>query len=489
MSVGTQPRRGFWFVLAALMAAEATAAFEGSMIWAAMSTLYDIFGDPVLVGWILTSYLLVSASAAVICARLGDMYGRKRVLMWVLVIALIGSLVSAIWPNIYGLLAGRAIQGISGAVLPLCFGLVREALPRERAMFGVGLLAATISVAAGIGLLIGGVIVDHLPWHWIFYASAIAAAIAIVMVRVWVPGVTGSGMRERFDLLGGLLFAPGIALVLFAVSKGRDWGWADGRIWSLLAAGLVVLVVWVMHELRHRSPLVDVRLLASRQIVLTNLCMAMAALGAFQKGPVISLLLQQPAWTGVGLGLAAVASGAILFLANTINLIAGPWSGKLAAKFSARQPLMIGALLMFVAWSALTVYHGAVWFITAMLILGGLGLGMVFASAPMAVMEVTPAERTSESTALVSVSRQIFLGIGSQLIAVLLATSTMGDPGGGSGRYPTEVAFTWAFLAIASTSLLCLFCAIALPKRGRVPTQSDIGSLESTSFSEQTRKN
>lgn len=470
MNIDNQPRRGLWFVLAALMAAEATAAFEGSMIWAAMGTLYEIFGDPVLVGWILTSYLLVSASAAVICARLGDMYGRKRVLMWVLIIALIGSLISAIWPNIYGLLAGRAIQGVSGAVLPLCFGLVREALPRERAMFGVGLLAATISIAAGIGLLIGGLIVDQLPWHWIFYTSAIAAAIAIVMVRGWVPGVAGSGVRERFDLLGGLLFAPGIALVLYAVSQGRDWGWADGRTWAVLAAGLIVLIVWVIHELRHRNPLVDVRLLTSRQIMLTNLCMAMAALGAFQKGPVASLLLQQPTWTGVGLGLAAVASGAILFLANGINLVAGPWSGKLAARSSARQPMIIGASLMFIAWGSLTVYHGAVWFITVMLILGGLGLGMVFASAPMAVMEVTPTERTSESTALVSVSRQIFLGIGSQLIAVLLATSTMGDPGGGTGRYPTETAFTWAFLAIAITCLLCLLCAIALPKRAKTAT-------------------
>lgn len=468
MNVDIRSRRNLGLVLVALMAAEATAAFEGSMIWAAMSVLYELFGDPVLVGWILTSYLLVSASAAVICARLGDMYGRRRVLTWVLVIALIGSLISAIWPNIYGLLAGRAIQGVSGAVLPLCFGLVREALPRERAMFGVGLLAATISIAAGVGLMIGGLVVDYLPWHWIFYVSAIVAAVSIAMVRLWVPAAAGIGARERFDWLGGVLFAPGIALVLFAVSKGREWGWGDERTWMVLAAGLIILVVWVIHELRHRSPLVDVRLLTNRQIVLTNLCMAMAALGAFQKGPVLSLLLQQPVWTGVGLGLAAVASGAILFLANGINLLAGPWAGSLAGRFMARQPMLIGAFLMLAAWSGLTVYHGSVWFITVMLLLAGLGLGMVFASAPMLVMEVAPPERTSEATALVSVTRQVFLGVGSQLIAVLLATSTMGDPAGGAGRYPTGTAFTMAFMAITFTSLLCLMAALALPKRARL---------------------
>src|SRR5882672_1568983 len=151
----------------------------------------------------------------------------------------------------------------------------------------------------------GGVIVDHLHWHWIFYTGATTAVVACVAVAAWVPASQPTAACEPVDVLGAVLLVPAITALLLAMSQVKVWGWADARIVSLLIGGAAVLALWVWHELRTPAPLIDVRLLGQRQLALANLAVVLLALGAMQSGVLLSLLLQQPAWTGVGLGLSA----------------------------------------------------------------------------------------------------------------------------------------------------------------------------------------
>src|SRR5205814_2976814 len=152
----TNPPRRFWLVILPLVLAELTCALESNMLYSALSSFYKIFNDPAGVGWLITAFLLMSAAAAAVCGRLGDLFGRSRVLIIMLGIALTGSVMSALAPSLGWIVAGRTLQGASMAILPLCFGVVRENLPPQRVAFAVGVLGGTYTVGCAIGYVLGG---------------------------------------------------------------------------------------------------------------------------------------------------------------------------------------------------------------------------------------------------------------------------------------------------------------------------------------------
>ena len=171
------PDRSRWLaILVVLVIAEITSAFEVGMMYGALATLMREFRDPVGTGWLITAFLLVGAVSAALCSRLGDLYGRKRLVLLMLACAATGSLIAAFATTLPWLIAGRAVQGFSAALLPLCIGLVREHLPAARVPVSIGWLAAMASFSAGFGILLGGWVVDHIGWRWIFWFSAGHAA-------------------------------------------------------------------------------------------------------------------------------------------------------------------------------------------------------------------------------------------------------------------------------------------------------------------------
>jgi MFS family permease len=470
MNTGPSPaaeRASAAWLLTALVLAEVVSAVESTMIFGALRSLYRDLGDPVTVGWTITAFLLVAAASAAICSRLGDIYGRRRMLLIALAAAGVGSLVSALSSGAGGIVAGRAIQGIAGAVLPLCCGLVRENLPQSRVPFGIGVVSSAAIVAAGVAIFGGGLIVDHLHWRWIFHIGVATAVVAWIAVAFAVPrSPRASAAREPVDSLGAALLVPALAALLLVPSQAKDWGWADTRTGALATAGLLLLALWVRHELRARAPLIDVRLLGARQTALANLGVLLLALGPLQSGMVLSILLQQPAQTGVGLGLSATAAGLVLAPSLILAVVVGPGCGILAARHGARVPALIACAVILAAWGGLVVGHAALPWVVAMALLQGVGVATAYAAAPMLIVEAAPPARTSEATGVSSVVRHLFNAIGSQVVAVLLATATVPDPLGGPARYPAPSAFELVFALISALSVLALIASLALPRRG-----------------------
>ena len=224
------------------------------MIFAALRTFNAEFGDPVMVGWIVTAFLLGAAASASLCSRLGDMFGRRRMLLGVLVVAGAGSLVSASATGIVGVIVGRAIQGVSGAVLPLCFGLVRENLPPARVPFGIGVVSAAAFVSAGAAILVGGVLVDHMTWHSIFHVGAATATLAWFAVWFGVPRSPRAQSSEPVDVLGAVLLVPAITGLLVVLSQARHWGWADARALGILFASIARLANMMLRVRASAQP-------------------------------------------------------------------------------------------------------------------------------------------------------------------------------------------------------------------------------------------
>ena len=212
-------------VLGALFLGEVASAYQIGTIYAALPSLRRGFADPVAVGWTITSAFLVSAMVAALCGRLGDLLGRRATLLVVLATCAAGSLISALSSALSGVIIGAALQGVAGAVLPLCFGLVREHLQPARVPFAIGTVVAGGGLGPAVALLLGGVVVDHFSWRGAFLGSALVDLAGLAAAWWAVPGSTSAPRgASDIDMVRGVLFAPAIGGLLLCLSKAHEWG-------------------------------------------------------------------------------------------------------------------------------------------------------------------------------------------------------------------------------------------------------------------------
>lgn len=454
-------------VFIAFILAEFTASMELSMVYTALPALMRAFPESTHVPWVVTVHFLVYASAAAVCGKLAELYGLKRVLLAALLIAGTGSVISACSSNLAMLILGRGMQGVGSAAVPLIYGLVRVLMPPARVPMAVSIVAMAATVISSVGLLIGGVMIDHFPWQSIFYLTASLCALAILAAIVFLPATPPGPNPGRLDIAGAILFVPAITGVLLSITFARKSGWGDPATLALLGGGLLVFIFWAVHELRQSDPLIDLRLMMRRQIGLGNLCMVFLALGALQHTQVLPILMQQPQWTGLGFGLTATVTGLLQLPIMLIYLCGSPLSGYLAGRYGARRAALTGGALVSVGWAAIALHHHDLWFLMAMDYVQALGMAVLYAAIPNVIVEEAPAERVSEATGVLSVLRSVAMGVGSQLVAFTLALAVISDPDKGPGKYPAEAAYTLTFGGMAVACLLLLAAAYALPRRGR----------------------
>lgn len=453
-------------ILFSLLMAECSAGYEYTMVFSAMPTFIKIFGDPIKVGWLVTAFLLVSASVTAIVARLGDIYGRRRILLILLVIALVGSLISALSESLNWIIAGRAVQGIAAAALPLCIGLARENFASEKVPLMVGFILAAASVSAGAGLVIGGYIVDNYAWQTLFYSSVGLAALGFVLVWLFVPPSKSAGLSRPIDVTGGILFILPVAGVMYALANIKAWGLFDERTLGLVAISALLLFGWVMHALRQEEPLLDIRLLANRQVALANVCIVLAGLGSLQIYLVFSMFLQQPSWSGAGLGLTATVAGFMMLPSQLASVISSPFSGWVAARYCARNAALIGIFTMMIAWGGLFLHHAGLWFISGAILIAAIGLQIVYTALPNLIVEAVPENRTSEATGMLQVLRAASTGIGGLVIILLLNTYRVSTQETGSDAvYPSSGSYQLVFGFVFCCCFFMLMAVLALPRR------------------------
>jgi MFS family permease len=435
-----------------------------TVIYNDLPTLQRVFPGRPALAWVVTIYWLFSAVAASVCGRFGDAIGRRRMMCMVLVLCTCGALVSANAHSLWMLIAGCAVQSVASAITPLAFGLFRENLPPARMPFAVGVLTAAGTVAAGIIYVGSGVVIDDYSWQAGFYLKIVLAAVALTAVLTLVPHSTPAP-QPKINWLYGVLFAPALAALLVAVQQIREWGLADPRLWSLLAAGLALMVVWARHEWRASRPFVDLRVLRDPQIRLANIGIILLVLGGVQIGQVFTLMFQQPTWTGVGFGLSATHSGSMHLLLDLVAVIAAPWSGKIAARHGARRSALIGFAIITLSWGSLVIVHPPLAMTVSIAALTLAGYSITACGLYNLIIESTPTQRTSEATGFTYVLFTAFFAVGAQIIFALLRTSRIVEPLHGIGDFPSQAAFSLSFGYIALTGLVGVGVALRLPNR------------------------
>ncbi len=221
MSHAEPARQHYNLTLAVLALAALAYALLQTMVAPALPEIQkDVGATTTQVTWVLTVYLLTASVATPLLGRLGDMFGKERVLVFVLIAFAAGTLVSALSHSLPWLVAGRAIQGAAGAVFPLAFGIIRDEFPREKVATGIGLISATFGIGGGAGLILSGVIVDHLSYEWIFWFGFVVIAIATVATHFFVPE-SPVKTPAKIDWVGAALMSGGLVCLLLGVSEGK----------------------------------------------------------------------------------------------------------------------------------------------------------------------------------------------------------------------------------------------------------------------------
>ncbi|KKC24563.1 MFS transporter [Sphingomonas sp. SRS2] len=476
----SRPAIAFPQLLAVLVIGELVCSLETNMIFVALAEVYRQTGDPARAAWLVTAFSLTAAGSAAIAGRFGDLYGRRRMLLIMLGVALIGSALSAVADSLYLVILGRALQGVSIATLPLSFGILREHARPEQLGFGVGFLGGTYTFSTGLGSLVGGLVIDHYHWQSIFAVSAVLAGVAFLLALLILPPSPGRPARSgRIDVLGGVLFAPAVAMLLLSLTFFRHMAWTDPLVWGPLLGGVVTLGVWVWLELHVETPLIDVRQLGTRDIGLANLATFVIGIGPMMISLVNIPLLQQARWSGAGFGLEASLVGAIWFLLCIVGGCAAIFGGYLSGRFGARTVVLGACLALALGWGTMFAgYRSAPVVIGVSVFLINPGIALLFAIMPAIIIEASPDDRISEATGLTQAVRYVGAAAGSVIVPYLLSAQMVSSPIPGGGSLPGAAGYEQVFVLLTLLSLIAALLIAMLPGRARSASRHPSSSVQ-----------
>jgi EmrB/QacA subfamily drug resistance transporter len=423
----------------------------------ALPDLQREFGAaPTTISWVLSAFLLTASVATGLLGRLGDMFGKRRMLMYALTVSLLGTLLAALAPNIGVLIAARAIQGVGAATFPLAFGIVREQFPRDRVPVAIGWISSTFGIGFGVGLVVPGLIADALGWQWIFWTMLLVQAVAILAVSAYIAESTARS-PGRVDWAGALLLTGGLVALLVAISEGRAWGWGSVAVVGLFVLAVVLLVACWVVESRLDRPLLDTALLRRRVVLVANITALIIGFGMYGAFTLVPLFVETPPAAGYGFGASVTEAGLFIIPMAVTMLFASPIAGRIGARVGFTTPLVVSGLFGAAGFALLAAAHDTAWPVYVANGVLGIGVGFAFASLANVVVAAVDPRQTGEATGVNTIMRTIGGTFGAQLAATIVAST------------PGEAGYTTAFVVSAVAMAVAAVVASASRQPVSVP--------------------
>lgn len=420
--------------------------------------------------WAVTATLVAGAVVTPISGRLGDMFGKRRMLLGSLGVMLLGSVVCALSNTLVPLVVGRALQGAAVGAVPLAIAILRDELPPRRMPGAMATISATLGVGGAIGLPFAAFVAQATSWHMLFVVSAVMGALGIAAV-LWVVPESPHRRPGRFDFGGAAMLSIALVLLLVPVSKGNTWGWATPITVGMFAGAVVVFAGWIRYELRRDRPLVDVRLSGRRPVLMTNL--ASAALGFAMYANVLAFpqLLMAPQETGFGFGQSMVLAGLVLAPAGLVMMVLSPVSAQITARFGARTTLACGAVTLALGYLLAYFLHTRLWHLVVSSMTIGAGVGLAYAAMPALIMAAVPLHESAAANSLNTLMRSIGTSTAAAIVGVVLAAMTMRI---GDVVVPSLDGFRVTFLIAIGAAVAALVFTAFIPgtRRAAVPVET-----------------
>ncbi|OXY94950.1 MFS transporter [Streptomyces diastatochromogenes] len=441
------PRKSTRLTFAVLATGAGVFAMLQSLIAPALPTVqHALHTSQSTATWVMTAYLLSASVFTPILGRAGDLVGKKRTLVAVLVTVLAGCLVAALAPNIGVLIVARVVQGVGGALFPLSFGIIRDEFAASEVSGSISNLSAVIAAGGGVGMVAAGPIVSALDYRWLFWIPvAIVAATVLIALR-YIPESPNKA-QGKVSWLGAMLLSAWLVALLLPLSQAGQWGWGSAKVLGLFAAAVLLFALWLTTEARSHSPLIDLRVMRLPAVWTTNAAALLFGAGMYAIWSFLPGFVQTPTAAGYGFGASVAESGLLMLPMLVAMFLSGVLSGRLEPRVGAKALLTAGAALGALACGFLTLWHEGQWQIAVVAGLFGLGIGLAFASMANLIVGSVPPEQTGAATGMNANIRTIGGSIGAALTSVLVTARL--QPSG--LPYASGYTHGWGLLA-----LLCL---------------------------------
>ncbi|WOC14006.1 MFS transporter [Gordonia sp. MP11Mi] len=418
--------------------------------------------------WALTITLLVGAVATPIAGRLGDMVGKRRVMIANMAFVAVGSIICAVSTALIPFLVGRALQGIGIGTIAVGISILRDIVPANRLGASVGAMSASLGVGGALGLPFAAIIAEHVSWHALFWVSAATAVAGAVGLRMYVPE-SPERAGGKFDTLGAVGLTAVLTFVLLPVSKGAEWGWSAPITVGLFAAFVVAAVVWWQWERRASNALIDLDVLTSKPIMLTNIASIATgfAFYASQMAPI--QLLMAPTETPGGVGMSMVLASLVLMPMGLVMFGFSYISAWLTDRSGARISLAVGGLVIGAGYVVFLLALDGPWTVgwPSILLSGalvGAGLGLAYSAMPALIMQVVPTTQTGEANGVNALMRAVGTSTSTAVIGMVLTASTV------TTHTRAGAVVTPAISAYSVTALVCLaVCVVAFISSMAIP--------------------
>lgn len=413
--------------------------------------------------WIVTVTLLTGAIATPVAGKLGDMYGKKKIIMILTIPLIVGSILCAVATGVSFMIIGRGMQGLGIGIVPLGISLVKDVVPKDRVHSSMALMSASLGVGGALGLPLAAAVAEQGSWRLLFWFAAVLSVLITVAVMAWVPAVAPSREESgKFDWYGAIGLSGLLVALLLAVSKGNTWGWSSPTIIILFVVAVVIAAVWGRAELKVKNPLVDLRTTARPLVLWTNVTSLLIGFAMYAQSLVFPQLLQLPTQTGYGLGQSMVAMGLWMAPSGLAMMAMSPVGARVTRRFGAKVTLALGSLIVAIGYGSAQLTLGSAGTLIISTILTSCGVGLAYGAMPALIMSGVPAHETGAANAFNSLTRSFGSSVAAAVSGVVLAAMTIDFAG---NTLPSLGGFRVALWIGTGVAVLAAVIAALLPAK------------------------
>jgi MFS family permease len=466
-------RGGSALLIAGLATGVMTLSLLQTLVVPVLSTIAEQLDTSLsAVGWVLTANLLSAAVATPVLGRMGDVYGKRPVMLAILSVVLLGTVLALFTSSLPVLIIARVMQGTSYGLFPLSMGVLRDEVPAERLTMAMAVVSATLGVGGVIGLLATGLLTRHNgDYHHSFWVGLAITLVSLVICWFTLPAAKPVSGSTSVDWVGAAILSVGLVLLLLPISQGEEWGWGSVRTIGSFVASALVLVGWVVAEGRIAQPLARPSLLARRGVMIPNLAALCIGFGLFTSFLGVTGFVESPtALTGYGFTATVLSASAVYLLPGAVlGVVLAPFIGGFVQRVGPYRALLVGAGLGFVGFGGLAFRHDSTW---EFIVLGAfmqVAVTFGFATLPALMVQAVEPADTGVANSVNSIARSVGSAVASALTVALLTADL--DKGTG---LPAESAYVLILaLGAVAFALVLLVGSIGLRISRSTPHRPD----------------
>lgn len=441
--------------------------------------------------WILTAYLISGAVMTPICASLSDIYGKKKILLIVVFIYLIGTTIAYFVSDIVTFIIARAIQGIGISMFPIAFSIIRDCFPREKISIGQGVITSMFATGAAVGFSMGGLVVHNYGWHFTFLTLIPPTILFIILVWKYIDVKkiaeykqlnhninkdNAENLSTKVDINGALSLSIAITSFLLALTLFEN-NISDSKIQNIIILLFIIslstLASFIIIERRTDQPLINFKLFTNKTILSANLIILLIGFTHFMIFQSIPILARNP--EPLGFGLDAVNTGNIQLPFAITFVLFGPASGIIISRMGSLKPIILGTIISSISFLFMLFFHTEEYYISVALAVFATGLSFTAIGAMNIIILFTPSNYIGTSTGLSVLIRILGSSIGPVIAALYMQLNQSHIAMNESYFYPSSYSFDLIFLTAAIASIFSIVLAFYLKRitNEKITTISD----------------